>query len=256
MNTLILGLILLIGLYICLTSFYHHENFEIKILPRSEIDPKLYLDNEIARQLEKSIADLDSISPYKPVNIDKITNLTFKELGLNDDSLETANFKAKYDSQSKIIKDLGAELEIMKKHPIIANTAFPKIKSIRSLDNSQPINLIPLDNNKHMIALNGQCLFNNPQSKTMVVPCNQDDPNQFFDLKLITNKDEYMNHVDTLGSYYNSDNLNVKYPFHLVKSTTGLNCLESNKSMISFKPCKIAKNQQWKASTEHQKCLS
>lgn len=254
MDTLILCLILLIGIYICFNSFYQIEKFEMKMLPRAEIDPKLYLDNDIAKHLEKSIADLDAISPYKDINVNKIVELTSKELGLN--SLEDANFKAKYDTQSKMIKDIGAELEVIKKHPTIANVRSPQIKSIKSLDNSQPINLIPLDNNKHMISLNGQCLFNNPQSKTMVVPCNQDDPNQFFDLKLVTNKNDYINHVDTLGSYYNEGiNADIKYPFHLVKSVTGGNCMESDKSMISFRPCSMTKKQQWKGFTEHQKCL-
>ena len=258
MDTLILGLILLIGLYICFNSLFHMENFDVKMVPRTEIDPKLYVDNDIARHLEKSIAELDDISPYKSINIDTITNLTTKELGLNDDALENINFKAKYDSQAKMIKDIGAELEMLKKHPTIANPMIPQIKSLKSLDNSQPINLIPLDNNKHMISLNGQCLFNNPQSKTMVLPCNQGDSNQYFDLKLITNDNDYKNHVDTLGSYYNmdKDKMDVKYPFHIVKSATSGNCLENDNSMISFRPCKITKKQQWGAFTDHQKCIS
>ena len=255
MNTLILGLILLIGLYICFTGMNYKEQFETKVLPRAIVDPNLYLDNPIRHSLDKSLKDLDTISPFKRPNVDKIADLTVTELGLNDDSLEKKNFKEKQEGQNKLLQKMRAELIMMKKHPFLADAKFTDIKSVRSVENSQPLNLIPLENQKHMIAVNGQCLKTDPQARTSVAACNQNDPNQYFDLRLVTDQEDYKSQVDVLGSYYTSPEKDTEYPFHLVKSVTSGNCLENDKSMISFKPCKMIKKQQWKGFTKYQQCL-
>lgn len=255
MNTLILGIILLIGVYICFLSFRSQENFETKILARAKVDPNLYLDNPIRHSLDQSLKDLDTISPFKRIETDKIAEITFRELGLNDNSVEKKNFQNKQEIQNELVRQMSAELNLMQNHPFVSNAKFSQIKSLRSLNNSQPLNLIPLENQKHLIAVNGKCLRSDPQARTEVVACNQNDPNQYFDLRMVTDQKDYKAQVDVLGSYYTSPENNTKYPFHMVKSVTGGNCLENDKSMISFKPCKMIKEQQWKGFTKHQKCL-
>ena len=244
----ILLFILFLGLYIYLNHFI--------ITKKEGFEPNVFLDNQIRDSFNKSIEDIQKITPYNEINIDDIKKSLAKELKIGD---EYAVYDELYDQrengQDGKIKDLEGAINKLNKSSLFMGLEADKLtefRAIKSLQNSQPLNLTPLSNNKYLININGQCLENNSLNKTSIKPCNIQDPNQYFNLNFVSNENDYRKY--TLGDIYNIDpQENYKYPFVMMQSESG-NCLSNNDSHVSVQPCDKTITQRWNPSTQSIVC--
>jgi hypothetical protein len=208
-----------------------------------------YVNNEINTKLQNNVANLDNLNIFKKPNFDNIATNIRNELNLNDDTEYNVIKKLQTDD----IANIERELYVLNSN--INNMNIKKKKetlyrSVKSEENSQPINLFPLSNNKYLISLNGKCLESDSFNRNTIEPCNSQNPNQYFDLELITNSSEYKE--QTFGQIHNTSN--VKYPFHIVKSNSG-NCIGTNDGYLTSGTCSNTKKQRWQASEKPVLCV-
>jgi hypothetical protein len=242
-NQIILIALISIGIYIFLNSCLN-EKFE-DIIPFDR-----YLNNPIKNSLVNSSKVLDSINFIKPINKDNkntIFDKTTQKITIEDQKNdETYNQKNLFQTQE--ILDIKNKVNSFMNDTVIVipENTF-KINSIKSLQNSQPINLTSLDNGKYMVNINGQCLKSTALNRTTVKSCNQDDPSQYFELNMIYEKDTYKNNI---GDNPIIDNSTFKYPFSILKSSSNGNCLTNKDSILSTRPCIPDISQQWENSND------
>lgn len=238
---IILIAIISIGIYIYLNS----------VLNEKFITSDAYLDNPIRDSLNRSAQTLDSINIIKPINMDAIYDQTLQKIN-EEDALKDKQYSDKESIQSKDIINLKNQVSsLMNENIMLIPETVLKVKSIKSVQNSQPLNVNQLENGKYMINVNGQCLKSNGLNRTSVKSCNQDDPSQYFELNVIYNKDDYKNNV---GDSLLINNPTFKYPFSIMKSTTNGNCLTNKDSVLSMRPCEPNISQQWKNSNDPIVC--
>jgi hypothetical protein len=236
---IILIALISIGIYIYLNSVIN-EKFEI-------IPADRYLNNPIKDSLVKSSQTLDSINYIKPINKSNVYNITQQRI-VSDDTINDKIYNEKEIIQKKEIEEIKNKLNSLMSDSIIVipeNTI--KVKSVKSLQNSQPLNINQLDNGKYMINVNGKCLRSNALNRTDIKSCNQDDPSQYFELNVIYDKDTYKNNI---GDNQIINNTTFKYPFSILKSVTNSNCLTNKDSIISTRPCIPDISQQWENSND------
>jgi hypothetical protein len=211
-----------------------------------------YVNNEINTRLKNNIANLGTINLFKKPNQNDIKTNLESNLELNNPISESNYDKVKKD-QSDALRSLESQLYEIQNDKIFANDSKnTTYHSIKSLENSQPINLTPLSNNKYLISLNGKCLESDNFNKNTIQPCNSQNPNQYFDLFLITNQNDYQRH--TLGEiHHQSINKSIKYPFHLAKSEAG-NCLGTKDGLLTIGACNLSQKQRWDASEKPILC--
>jgi hypothetical protein len=153
--------------------------------------------------------------------------------------------------QNDEIKNLEDKIGVLSKSSLFMGLDSDKItdfRSIKSVQNSQPLNLTPLSNDKYLVNVNGKCLENNSLNQTNIKPCNLQNPNQYFNLSFVNNDTDYRKY--TLGDIYDIDpKEDYKYPFVMVKTDSG-NCLTNHDSFVSVQPCNKLNTQRWKPSTE------
>jgi hypothetical protein len=236
---IILIAIISIGIYIYLNSFIN-EKFEIVPIDR-------YLSNPIKDSLVRSSQTLDSINYIKPINKGNVYNKTLEKIEL-DDSINDSVYTMNDIQLNKDIDEIKSQINNMMTDSVmvIPENTF-KINSIKSLQNSQPLNVNQLENGKYMINVNGKCLRSNALNRTSVKSCNQDDPSQYFELNIIYDKDTYKNKI---GSNPMIDNTQIRYPFSIIKSVTNGNCLTNKDSIITTRPCIPNVSQQWENSND------
>ena len=257
---IILVLILIIGLYIFLNyymnmnkNFYQNSN---KISENFAVSPNKYLDNEINDKLDDAITKINEINVIKPIDKQRIYNLTKEKIDKNNASFYD-NYKKRDESQNNKIKDLKNQVnEFLNENTLILPNNEIKISSIKSLQNSQPLNVEHLENGNYLIKVNKQCLETNGLARTRLKPCNVDNPNQYFSLDTIFNVDDYQNNLNNIniGETYKIDKSQFKYPFNIVKSLASGNCLTNNNSILTITPCNPNISQQWTGSTDPILC--
>ncbi len=237
---IILIALISIGIYIYLNSIIN-EKFEI--LPEDR-----YLDNPIKDSLVKSSNTLDLINPVKPININNVYQATVKKFA-DEDIDNDKKYNEKELIQKKEIDDLKNKINSMMDDNIIVipENTVKKINSIKSLQNSQPLNINQLENRKYMVNMNGKCLRTNALNRTSVKSCNQDDPSQYFELNIILDKETYKNNI---GNNPILDTSSFKYPFSILKSVANGNCLTNKDSILSTRPCVPDISQQWENSND------
>lgn len=243
----ILLFILFLGLYIYLNHYvYKKEGFE----------PNPFLDNTIKDSFYKSIEDIKNITPYNEVNMDEIKELVKKELKIGGDFEnhdELHDFRE--NDQNAIINEIEGNVNTLSKTSLFMGLESDKLtdfRSIKSVQNLQPLNITPLSNSKYLVNVNGQCVENDSLNKTSIKPCNLQNPNQHFSLNFVNNNTDYRKY--TLGDIYDIDpKENYKYPFVMVKSDSG-NCLANSDSYVSVQPCDKTITQRWGASPESIIC--
>ncbi len=242
----IIILILVIDIYLIYKCYY--KNNKEHFTGEPNIEEYKYLDNQISNQLSENINQLDSIDIFKKPNVDNIKTMLENELKIKDDS----EYNMSKNNQEKVLKNLEKEINDLTNKPEFMNTITEdknnNYRSIKSEENSQPINLLPLSNDKYLISLNGKCLESDNLNKNSIQPCNTQNPNQHFDLKLILNENDYKRH--TFGEIHHTD---IKYPFHIVKSDSG-NCIGNKNQFLSVGPCHSIKKQRWIASEKPVLC--
>ena len=95
-----------------------------------------------------------------------------------------------------------------------------------------------LSNGKFMVkGLNEGCLAVNKQGDYNYVPCNIFDKEQYFDLDSVENVDEYNNLLLMNLNPKLSPDLNVKYPFYVIKPNKTNKCVHLENKEIKVKPC-------------------
>jgi hypothetical protein len=236
---IILIALISIGIYIYLNSIIN-EKFEIIPVDR-------YLNNPISDSLIKSSQTLDSINYIKPINKDNVYNMTQQKIS-SENVIKDKIYNEKEIIQKKEIDELKNKINsLMTDSIIVTPKNIVTVKSVKSLQNSQPLNINRLENGKYMINMNGKCLHSNALNRTSVMSCNQDDPSQYFELNVIYDKNTYKN---SIGNNPMIDNTVFKYPFSIIKSVTNSNCLTNNNSVLSTRPCIPDISQQWANSND------
>jgi hypothetical protein len=250
---IILGIILAIGIYIFLDSYVKSrlvkEGFAVPY--------DRYLNNQISQSLDNSIDTLNNLNIIKPVNTDSIYT---KIKSAHDSKSKTIDDiysvgKAKHDADINAISDTVTGM--LHDSNIIIPTSNSIVNSIKSLQNSQPLNLTNLSNSNnetYLVNVNGQCLETNSLAKTRVRACNEDNPNQHFKLEFINDNTSYENSINTIGQKYSVSTSKFSYPFNILKSISNGNCLNNNNGLVSVIPCQPSISQQWSTSFDPIKC--
>lgn len=132
------------------------------------------------------------------------------------------------------------------------------IKSITSVESGQPITVLPVSHDEHVVIVNNECLTTNTVGSYDLDVCNYMDAKQHFNLnpvyhdidynvKLSPSSKKIVNSIDETG-------LSVKYPFMMVKSKTSGNCLGNIDGNIYLKPCQGKPEYRWTPSTSLYQC--
>lgn len=249
---IILVILILLTFYFLFDGYYRKHQIE-------EFENNLFMDNPINKKQKELINKIDGIKNNYQPNYDSIADKLYKKLDLEPDSLRTINFENEQNEQNKRIKEITDYLTEIKGFSDTHKINPMGFKSIKSLRNGQPLNLIPIfDTNQDVIGyqliVNGKCLAHTSIGLTNVVPCNQSDINQYFELKDIYSRRDYNSNIET-GHIQPDEIDNNKYPFVLTKSVSNGNCLTNQDGFLSLEVCRPDKNQQWTSSLEHVNCL-
>ena len=247
---IILILILVIGFYIFLNCYMNNHNN--KNQENFLVSPDKYLDNEINDKLDQAIKELNDINVIKPIDKNKIYELT--DIEMTDNQNDDLYQKRETDQNNKIIKLKNNVKSFMNENTIVLPYTEIKINSIKSLQNSQPLTVKSLENGNYLINVNNKCLETNALAKTTLKPCNANNPNQYFSLDTIFNVNDYENNLNNDGEKYLIDKKTFKYPFNIVKSIASDNCLTNNNSVLTITPCKPNISQQWSGSKDPILC--
>jgi hypothetical protein len=206
-----------------------------------------YVKNAITDNLDETKETIENIYPFKSLDYQSI-------LGDAENLLKIPHYEGKKLEQSKELEAIEEDIKLLSRQKLLSNTNTRDFHSIKSVHNSKPLNIMPLNNNKYLISVNGQCLESNSVARTKVQPCNATNPNQYFNLELVLNKADYDSHLITLGQFHRTDLEDPKYPLHLVKADSSGNCLINENGFLSVMPCKMDKTEQWIANSEPNKC--
>jgi hypothetical protein len=248
----ILFFILFLALYIYLNHYVSDK--------KEGFEPNMFLDNTIKDSFNKSIEDINKITPYNELDVTDISNiqqLVKDELHLGDVDYEIYDelHNIREDKQNTKITSMETQFDNLSKTSLFMGLETDKLtnfRSIKSIQNSQPLNLTPLSNNKYLINVNGQCVENNSINQTSIKPCDLQNPNQYFDMNFVNNNNDYQKY--TLGDIHGINlSENYKYPFVMVKSDSG-NCLSNKDSYLSVQPCDKTVVQRWNISPEPVIC--
>jgi hypothetical protein len=135
---------------------------------------------------------------------------------------------------------------------------FKSILSITSNQNGQPLSVIPISNDKHLVLVNNKCLSSNSVDNYDITQCNYLDSKQHFKLNPVYHDIDYNINlapsVPKIGGGMDKDKKNIKYPFVLVKSEASGNCLANKDSQLYISKCEADENQRWFGSTSLYKC--
>ena len=252
---IILILILVIGFYIFLNCYMNNHNN--KNQENFLVSPDKYLDNEINDKLNQAIKELNDINVIKPIDKNTIYELTETQMtdSLDDTSDSSILYQKRENNQNnKIIKIKNNVKSFMDENTFVLPNTEIKINSIKSLQNSQPLTVTSLLNGNYLINVNNKCLETNALAKTILKPCNADNPNQYFSLDTIFNVNDYENNLNNDGEKYLIDKKTFKYPFNIVKSIASDNCLTNDNSVLTITPCKPNISQQWSGSKDPILC--
>lgn len=239
MKIVLLSIIVLVFLFVCIYLENNTNTIE------GFYDD--YVDNEINTKLQNNITNLDGVSIFRKPNVDSIVSKLESELKINE-----GEYNVVKQLQTDSISDIERQLYELNGNVIKETVKKNKdviYRSVKSEENSQPINLYPLSNNKYLISLNGKCLETDSFNRNTIQPCNSQNPNQYFDLDLINDSSEYK--AKTFGQIHHTSN--VKYPFHILKSNSG-NCIGTKDGYLTSGICSNTKKQRWQASEKPVLC--
>jgi hypothetical protein len=132
------------------------------------------------------------------------------------------------------------------------------IKSISSSQNGQPLTVIPVSNDKHLVVINNKCFSSNTVGLYKLDNCNYLDFKQHFKLNPVYHDIDYnINLAPSSKKVINSkdnNNKDVKYPFIMVKSHTNGNCLANTDGNVYLSPCNATDDFRWNPSTLLYQC--
>lgn len=124
---------------------------------------------------------------------------------------------------------------------------------IKSLNNGQEFTLFNTENQntasgfkapRYLVGVNNGCLSVGANDYD-VYKCDDKNPNQYFKMQHIMNKDMYQNAIDTALPIDNTDFNKINYPFVMLKSVNTENCLTNNHGSLTVQPCYTFESQRW-----------
>jgi hypothetical protein len=132
------------------------------------------------------------------------------------------------------------------------------IHSIVSNQDGQPLTIVPVANDRHLVIVNNKCMSTDTVNNYDLYACNYQDPKQHFQLETVYHDTDYnLNLAPSTPRVIQStddDKDNINYPFFLVKSFTSGNCLSNKNSNLTIEPCHATKTQRWTASNNLLTC--
>lgn len=171
--------------------------------------------------------------------------------------------KQNHDNNKKLAKEkvdlLKSKINSFRDHlELESGRDMTTIKSISSNQNGQPVTVVPVSNDKHLVVVNNKCLSSNSVGLYKLDDCNYLDFKQHFKLNPVYQDIDYnINLAPSSKKVINSkdnNNKNVKYPFVMVKSHTSGNCLVNTDGNIYLAPCKATSDFRWNPSTLLYQC--
>ncbi len=253
---IILYTIIFIIIFVIIGYYFNNtlNQFLYKTNKESFTNNNIYLENQIRDVLDASSDTLDKIDIFKPVNKGEIYNIVnndFKSM-INKEDLR---YKTWENIQTTNLENIENQIKNLSGQDVfVIPHKQNKLKSVTSLKNSRPLNIKGLENGKYMVNVNGKCLESTGLARTSVKPCNEENPNQYFDVEMIYTKNDYENNINTIGKTYLMDTESFKYPLNIIKSSTNGNCLTNDGSILSVRPCEPNLTQQWSGSYDPIVC--
>lgn len=256
MKILIVSLIVILLFILCI-YLEKFETFDVTPAPTVCMSKKIDLakcnDNDINNKLINNKMKLDQIARYKNTNYNKIKNILTNKLNAQYTDSE---FNLSLNNHKLALDDLENQIKNISNNSIFENlNKKTDYKSVKSHGSYQSLNLQPLTNDKYFISLNGKgkCLESSTLNKNKSIKCNTQNPNQHFDLNIISNIELYKRH---LNGNYSDDDLNshiIKYPFAVLKSSSG-NCIGTKDGSLTVGPCINTVHQRWSPSKHPITC--
>lgn len=251
-SNIIIAILIMITFYCLFDGYYRKNQIE-------KFEANLLLDNPIAERQKVVLDNLNNLENGFQIDKELIAGKLRKKLDLDADGLSNINFKNDQEGQNNRLKELSDYLAQIKSNTNKANVQLSGFKSIKSIYNGQPLNLIPVFNNDeeligYQVVINGKCLAHTSTGLTNLTPCSQTDINQYFELKDIYSSKDLNTEVEK-DHIEPSDPDIFKYPHILTKSFTSGNCLTNHDGSLSVEVCSPRKDQQWKASIKEVSCM-
>lgn len=185
--------------------------------------------------------------PYVINNLNKITEA------------QSDNFKQNHEIRNEKVKIFNEKLKSFRDQlELEAGRDMNTVKSISSSQNGQPLTVMPVANNNHMVIINNKCLSANSVGLYDLADCNYLEPKQHFKLNPVYHDIDYnINLAPSSKKAQNgkdADGNVIRYPFVLVKSHTSGNCLINTDGQVYMGPCKAKTEHRWNPSTSMYKC--
>lgn len=210
-------------------------------------------DNDINNKLINNKTRLDKVPKYKNTNYTDLKNRINNKLGTEYSNSE---FNLSLNQHKSSLNTLEDQIKNMSNNSIFDNLKNKTdYKSVKSQGSYQSLNLQPLTNDKYFISLNGKgkCLESSTLNKNKSIKCNTQNPNQHFDLNIISDLEIYKRQ---LTGNYSDDELTshiIKYPFTILKSSSG-NCVGTKDGSLIVGPCINTVHQRWSPSKHPITC--
>jgi hypothetical protein len=210
-------------------------------------------DNDINNKLINNKIRLDKIPTYKNTNYKALKNILTNTL---ETPYSNSEFNLSLNQHKLALNNLENQLKNMSNNSIFDNLKnTTDYKSVKSQGSYQSLNLQPLDNDKYFISLNGKgkCLESSTLNKNKSIKCNTQNPNQHFDLNIISDLEMYKKQLT--GNYSDEELTShiTKYPFAILKSSSG-NCVGTKDGSLIIGPCINTVHQRWAPSKHPITC--
>lgn len=256
MNVIICTLLIAIVLYVI---YYHHniKNIE-KFLNQNnkEMDNSINFIKEL-EIIKQSLPKTKQITSNQIIDESPFAEMVGQKINkLNEAEADAFNQQNK--QQTETVQKLRTKLNNFRDQLEIEWGRDPQmILSVTSHQNGQPVSVLPVSNNKHIVMVNNKCLSCNSVGKYELQDCDNQNINQHFKLSPVYNDTDYNAQLDaTVPKVKGTDNhgKKIKYPFMIIKSVTSGNCLANENGNIYMGHCKGNESQRWNGSTSIYKC--
>ena len=219
-------------------------------------------NEELQNLMEKNIKDIENVIAHNVSfqNIDYIPHLdivnTYEEninKYLNSKQNEINNHANTKREQINQLKHAIEDIRHQLREKNIKDEFSKQYKVVKSYNNGQELSVLKKQFNDYMLILNNGCLSVSRDNNYKVEACNSNDPNQSFKIQPIYNKTEYKNNLDK-NSRRLINNVDLKFPFALIKSESNNNCVKNFHGKLSVEPCVESNGQMWKPLIKEKKC--
>jgi hypothetical protein len=186
-------------------------------------------------QLNAYIPHLDILNKYESSANALLTPL---QNNINTDVLKRT------DVLFGLEKSIG-EMESYAAKKLVNKYQVNGYNTLKSHNNGAEITLNKLgETGKYTVNMNGSCLSVPENNDYVVVPCNDEDKSQQFNLDFVYNMSQYRNKLDS--GYPKLDVIGkVKFPFVFLKAASNKNCVKNVNGQISVEPCREYTGQRW-----------